>query len=83
MIKYKANAAKKDSIFGNSFSCSGKLLDLASESTFLINRVYCAMAKDNEVAAETYRQLVIRTISKDGSPIWNRYGSEEDKNAHS
>lgn len=82
MIKYKANAAKIGSVFATSFRCKGKVLDLISESTFLINRVYCALAKDNEEVAKAYKELIIQAISGENSPVWNRYGSEEDKNVH-
>ena len=83
MIKYKANAAKTGSIFSNGFRCRGKLGDLLTETTFLINCVYCFLAKHNEEVADSYKRLIIKTVSDERSPIWNRYDIKGEKNAHS
>lgn len=82
MIKYKANVTKKGSIFANGFRCGGKLDDLLTESTFLINCVYCFLARHNEEAAEAYKQIIVKIVADERSPVWKRYDIKEEKDVH-
>ncbi len=82
MIKYKIDAKSK-SIFSHSIRIDGTVNDLITESTFLINRVYAALRKENESAAEVYRTLMIYDILGEDSPVWKPLRSEGGDDAHS
>lgn len=82
MIKYKIDS-KRNSIFSRSIHIGGSAADLVTESTFLINRVYLALRKENALAAEMYKDIVIRTVSDGDSPVWTHVISKEWDDVHS
>ena len=82
MIKYKIDS-KSNSIFSRSIRIDGSAADLITESTFLINRVYLALRKKNALAAEMYKDMVIRSVSDGDSPVWKHVISKEWDDAHS
>lgn len=82
MIEYKLDAKNK-STFLHSLHIDGTVKDLVTESTFLINRVYAALRKKNESAAETYRALMIYDILGEDSPVWKPLRSEGGDDGHS
>ena len=82
MIEYKLDVKNK-STFLHSLHIGGTVKDLVTESTFFINRVYAALRKENESAAETYRALMIYDILGEDSPVWKPLRSEGGDDGHS
>ena len=82
MIKYKIDFKNK-SIFSHSIRIDGTVADLITESTFLINRIYAALRKENESAAEVFKEMIIFDISGEDSPVWKPLRSEGGDDGHS
>lgn len=66
MIRYKVR--DKNNV---TLKTSGTLLNLMSESTFLIKAVYDELKEKDEAAADLYKNAVQVAIRNDESSVWS------------
>lgn len=72
MLKYKCNNGTDRLEF------EGSLGDIIAESTFMFRRIYERLAIKDPLAAETFRDNVVRITREDG-PCWENVDSMKDK----
>lgn len=72
MLKYECNKGTDRLEF------EGSIADIIAESTFMFRRIYEGLAVKDPLAAETFRDNVVRITREDG-PCWENVDSMKKK----
>lgn len=69
MIEIKANS---ENGLNAHIEMHGSMVDIVSELSFAVNRMYCSFCRRDNVIGESFRYMMTYIVTVDDSPLWKR-----------